>query len=609
MADFSHDFNLLQDEHMIHARDHKTSYMFDPWGHLGSKRRRLLDESWAGLFRDHVLNELPVEKISSFFHEDFGRPTKELFTALGTIILQQAHDLSDEETIFQLAFNEAWHYALDIPNESDAAKYMSPKTIWNFRKIITDNELDGVIFENITGKLAGVFGVNTGKQRLDSVHIKSNMRRLGRIGIFAKSIKKFLTNLKRHHRELFDELDAELIDKYLSKKELGCFSLVKPSETAKRLVELAEDLFELIKRFSDNSDVTGMSSFELLIRVFEDQCDVSEASDDLPERVSLRPAKEVGSDSLQNPSDPEAAYDGHKGQGYQVQIMETFSEEQEQAEKDKKLNLITHVEVEPANQSDANAVMPAIESVIERDLSPEEVLADSLYGSDENIEAARKKGVAVVAPTMGKPKKKEIELSDFEFSEKGIVTACPAGHAPKWVKKKDQRYSAGFDSSKCRACPMLANCQVKPGKKWHYLYYSAKSLRLSKRRASEQSPEFKDRYRYRSGVEATMSEYDRRTGAKRLRVRGFPAVRMAAKLKALAINIFRATRVRKALSLVGVDQDTVASSNEFIRNQAIFGAKYRAMTFRNSMSGIWRRLEEFFAPARCEGKIFAELVF
>jgi hypothetical protein len=73
-------------------------------------------------------------------------------------------------------------------------------------------------------------------------------------------------------------------------------------------------------------------------------------------------------------------------------------------------------------------------------------------------------------------------------------------------------------------------------------------LRLAQRRAYEQTEEFKDRYRWRSGIEATMSEYDRRTGVKHLRVRGFKAVRFCATLKAAAVNIFRATAVRRALN-------------------------------------------------------------
>ena len=43
-----------------------------------------------------------------------------------------------------------------------------------------------------------------------------------------------------------------------------------------------------------------------------------------------------------------------------------------------------------------------------------------------------------------------------------------------------------------------------------------------------------------------MSEYKRRTGVGKLRVRGLKAVRFCAMLKALAINIFRATVFQKA---------------------------------------------------------------
>ena len=73
-------------------------------------------------------------------------------------------------------------------------------------------------------------------------------------------------------------------------------------------------------------------------------------------------------------------------------------------------------------------------------------------------------------------------------------------------------------------------------------------MRLAIRRAYEQTEEFKDRYRWRSGVEATMSEYDRKTGVKHLRVRGFKAVRFCATLKAVGVNIFRAAAVRKAVN-------------------------------------------------------------
>ena len=76
-------------------------------------------------------------------------------------------------------------------------------------------------------------------------------------------------------------------------------------------------------------------------------------------------------------------------------------------------------------------------------------------------------------------------------------------------------------------------------------------MRIANRRAMEYSPEFKDKYRWRSGIEATFSEMDKKTGVKRLRVRGLSAVAYFARLKAIAVNIFRATAVRKALGLPG----------------------------------------------------------
>ena len=77
-----------------------------PFRSMGPKRRKLMEPSWAGLFREHILQELPINKIAPYFTEGFGRPTKELYMALGVIILQQSLDLTDDETFCQLAFSE-----------------------------------------------------------------------------------------------------------------------------------------------------------------------------------------------------------------------------------------------------------------------------------------------------------------------------------------------------------------------------------------------------------------------------------------------------------------------------------------------------------------------
>jgi len=526
---------------MIHIKNHRQKDLFDPWSFLSPKRRELLDQSWAGLFQKELLCELPVGEVAPFFTNGFGRPTKEMYTVLGALLLQQTHDLTDEETVNQLAFNIQWHYALNITEESDSAKYICQKTLWNMRSIVVDNGLDAILFDHITDKLAKAFKVTTDNQRIDSVHIKSNMRRLGRIGIFTSSISKFLINLKRGHKELFDTIDEGIIDKYLSKESLQCFSMVKPSESAKTLASVSADLFHLVEQFKDNPEVKGMHSYKLLERVLKEQCNVKDDGT----AVELKCPKEIPSDSLQNPSDPDATYSGHKGQGYQVQVMETYGKDEER--KKESLNLITHVEVEPAHESDANALIPAIESSKERSLAPDKLLADTLYGSDENCQEAEKLGVEVISPAKG-AKEEGISLSDFEVNEKDEVVSCPQGHEHVKRKAKKTRHTVAFDSRYCSTCPLQETCMVKQGTKYHYLRYTNKEMRLAKRRAYEQTDEFKDRYRWRAGSEATMSEYDRRTGVKHLRVRGFKAVRFCATLKAIGVNIFRATAVRRALN-------------------------------------------------------------
>jgi hypothetical protein len=398
-------------------------------------------------------------------------------------------------------------------------------------------------------------------------------------------IHKFLVNLDRQRPELLSGIDKDLVERYLPKKALSCFSMVKPSESEKTLSSMSKDLYALIERFNGNAAVAGMSSYKLLRRVLDEQCLVSEATDGELVEVSVKPAKEVRSDSLQNPSDPDATYDGHKGQGYQVQVMETYHKGAEKtllppaadaasttdvdasattaaessaamssngADTDiattadaasttdvaasvataaesstRTLNLITHIKVERACESDAHALIPAIEATQERGLGPQKVLADSLYGGDENCTAAKAKGVDVVSPVMGTgPKAGTLSLTDFTYSADGKVVLCPQGHAPKKTKEKGGRHTAVFQASVCNGCPRQKDCPARKGTRHYYLHYDDKTLRIAQRRAHEQTPEFKEDYRMRSGVEGTMSQYDRCTGVKQLRVRGFTAVKL-----------------------------------------------------------------------------------
>ncbi|MGV9206386.1 MAG: transposase [Promethearchaeia archaeon] len=505
---------------------------------------------------------MPVKKFAENFKEDFGRPTKELTTCIGVILLQQMFDLTDKQTQKRLAFDQQWHYALNIPEQSDDMRYMSLKTIWSMRNKMVQDNLNKDIFEAINDRLADVFDVDTSKQRIDSTHIQSNMRRLGRIGLIGRTIEKFIRNLKRQYRDSYAILDEDLIEKYFSdnSESAKIFSRVDPSESSKTLKEVCEDLLYLLERFKNDSDIERMNSYKLMERVLDEQCNLLEEEGD--KEVEVKPPKEIPSDSVQNPSDPESGYDGYKGPGYQIQIMECYSypERTEPIDRDERgegknstesseeddLNLITYAEVEPANEDDSDALDPAIDSTEEQDMKPGEALGDTKYGSDENVENAKKKDVEVISPVKGRDKSKDKEeLAESDFNEENELENCSEGSEPVEQKSNDGRHTAKMDKNECEDCENKESCPVQEGEKFNYFRYTDKELRISRRRLFEETEEFKEKYRFRAGIEATMSELDRLTGVKNLRVRGLNNVMFVAIMKIIGINIFRAARIMK----------------------------------------------------------------
>lgn len=103
-----------------------------------------------------------------------------------------------------------------------------------------------------------------------------------------------------------------------------------------------------------------------------------------------------------------------------------------------------------------------------RELSPKQVTADCLYGSDENCEKAKSIGVKVISPTKSTGSEKDgTQLKDFEFEQDGHVRCCPQGHAPVIKKKKKTRFTLGFALEACSQCPLVLQRPAKEGKKYY----------------------------------------------------------------------------------------------------------------------------------------------
>jgi hypothetical protein len=177
------------------------------------------------------------------------------------------------------------------------------------------------------------------------------------------------------------------------------------------------------------------------------------------------------------------------------------------------------------------------------------------------------------------------------------MTACPQGQSPQRVKTgKKGGQIVHFDKAVCDSCPRQSDCPVKRVKHSATLRYDAKALRLARRRARQKTQAFGETYRFRAGAEATMSDLDRITEIKHLRVRGMPQVRLAVILKATGLNILRATAFRNRLKRKNKSKTgPIAARNGFI--EAV------KEQFRRSRDYL-RPFSQIFFPGNCRTDCF-----
>lgn len=243
--------------------------------------------------------------------------------------------------------------------------------------------------------------------------------------------------------------------------------------------------------------------------------------------------------------------------------METFaaddagSESTSDAEQDDapppKPDLITHVAVDPLTMHDKDALEPALEDTQQRGHKPEQLLADSHYGSMECLAEGSRRGVEFISPAQT-PKGKlqgKLTLEDFELDDKGRILHCPAGQEPVETSIADARLQVLFDVVVCESCPHRKNCPASAAskRKSPRFQYTHERVRQRKRRLQENSEKFRDRYRWRAGIEATMSRIKYQMGMAQLRIRGMVCVRYTARLRALGLNIHRVAVWRKAVAV------------------------------------------------------------
>jgi hypothetical protein len=530
---------------MRYAVNPRQKTLFDPAETMFSPMAiKYMRQDWPGLFRTQILHLMPVGKIAENFHPVLGCPTKELYSMAGAIFLKEFFNLTIEEAVRRYVMDPAWHYALNVV---PATASMSHASIERYMKLFAEDDIAGDVFRRVTSALIAALELDVSRQRLDSTHLFSDMASFGRSKLMGVTIKRFLTQLKRHHRPLYDALPEELRSRYAPShaKMFGDFT----GGRRQLRQTVAEDLLFLANRFAQDKAVANRASYKALSRVLEEQCDVSE------QKVEVK--DKTGGGVMQNPSDPDARYDGHKGPGYQAQIAETCGESND-------VQLITAVEAEPADAQDRDALPPMLDQLESQDRSPEILYADAHYGGDANVAAAAERGVDLQSPVSGPPSGAEGDLTvdDFVIDEESeTVVRCPNGCEPE---SSVQEAGAGRTTtvmrpSDCAGCEFASHCPVKKTGGRFVLRHTPAQRRLAARRAEQATDAFKENYAIRAGGESVNSGLKRKTGMGRLRTRGHPRVRMAVLLRCAGWNVFRALAALKKRGI----RDFVAAAAAF----------------------------------------------
>jgi hypothetical protein len=113
--------------------------LFNPFDSiLTEKTRKRLLEGWPGVFRHVILELMPVDAVSGHFNPTRGRPTKELYSIAGLLLIQEFMNWTKEQALDAYSFHTNVHYALNLePVTHDISK----RTLERYIDLFEENEL------------------------------------------------------------------------------------------------------------------------------------------------------------------------------------------------------------------------------------------------------------------------------------------------------------------------------------------------------------------------------------------------------------------------------------------------------------------------------------
>jgi Transposase DDE domain/Transposase domain (DUF772) len=486
-----------------------------------------LEKSEEYFFYKIILCNIDEDMFSPLYCNDNGRPNAPINVLVGAIILKEKRNWTYKQLIKEVEYNLAARTALglfsldDMPfNEATNFNFLNRLRAYEYKHHVS---LFNEVFNSLTKQQIEDLKIKTNIARTDSYMIDSNIRAYGRIELLIEVLLRFYRILSDTDKTLF-------VNRYTSYQEKGSQHYMydlKGSDLSHE-AEKISGAYHWLKTFiADNYQSTD--EYKIFTRVFEEQFKIEESN-----KLVLRDPKEMGSDTLQSPDDPDATFRKKNGkhQGQVSSVTET-------ANPDNDLNLIVDIVNSPNNIDDShilNERLPEIKKMLP-DL--EELHFDGGYGSVDNDSKMRKMGIMPVQ-TAVKGVKDNAEMN-IEINDKNeIIVTCPHGRTVIAGKAR-KRYRAAFDFNKCEDCPLFKKCRAAThGNLGKYYFNEEVMYRKIRHHNILRIPA--ERRKIRANVEATMHEFTHRMNGHKLKVRGAFKASLFTFATAIAINFGRIYR-------------------------------------------------------------------
>lgn len=460
---------------------------------------------------------LPDEDFAHWYVEGRGRPSVPPSLVAGAFLLALREDCSDREAEQRMRYDLRWKWALDLGLDDTGCDHT---TLCLFRGRLLAHEEEGRLFQQLVRR-----AVEAGLLRKSMLQVMDSSPVLGAAAVqdTYKLIRTALHKLvKAHGKELSAELRPRL-KRYL-KTGKPDIDWEDASARKRELSQLVQDGELALRELPEVQEgPVAERARELLKRVVR-----QDVEDDGEGGHQIR--KGVAKDRVVSTVDPEMRH-GHKSSsgrwdGYKKHLSVAPDTE-----------LITAVEVTPANVPDGPLALELLQQQAEAGLSPAEVVGDMQYASGELRAQGQAQGTIFVTKAV-EPETGFLGKSQFHIDLAASTVTCPTGQVAKFPRyRPGHSTEAVFDAEVCAACPLVGRCVRAPGRgRTINIHPHEDQLQAARERRAE--PDFAELMGERPVVERKQAHWNRK-GGRRSRYFGQRKARLQALWSAAMVNLER----------------------------------------------------------------------